>query len=149
MFLGVNIEIILMLIIVAYVAVTVFSKFIKVPLATTVIKMPFWKKNDIRKICVLIFHEESGAADLINDFWHTCVSAVGCSVHQQMIYKPPFCRCVRMTQCELASIAWELFPPLFPGGILSTDTLQLCNLIYSCSAWKLFILKQILDPVSF
>jgi len=64
---------------VVYVVITVFSKFIKDPHTITVITKAF-KKNGIRKICVLIFPEQSGVTDLTNDFWHTCVSAVGCSV---------------------------------------------------------------------
>jgi hypothetical protein len=70
----------------------------------------------------------------MNDIQHTWVRAVGCSAHQQVIYRARVCRCVTVALCELASIMWELFLTLFPGGILSTDTLQQCRFIYSCSA---------------
>lgn len=133
-----KIEIFLMLINVVHVVVTVFWKFVKDPRAITVITMSFWK-NGMRNTCVLIFHEQSGVTDLTNDFWHTCFSAVGCSVHQQVIYKAPVCRCVRMRQCGLASIAWEHFLTLLPGGFLSTDTpslVQQCHLFCSCSVMK-------------
>ena len=101
------------------------------------------QKNGTRKICVLIFHCQSGATNLMNYFWHTWVRAVVDSVHRQVIYKARVCQCV-----GLASVTLGLFLTLFPGGILCTATLQQCHLIYCCFAWKMFILKQILDSAS-